>query len=160
MSETQKRPNTLEALGRLAPRNDSRDLRLGRVIAIAGDAVLVAIGDAALELCEVTASAVRVAECDVGRAVVLQPVVNPAGASSAPMWFLLGLLADAPTDAAPAAVDAADPLHVTLHRDLVFECGKATISLSRSGLVRVEGECIITDAAGVNRIRGGSVEIN
>jgi hypothetical protein len=49
---------------------------------------------------------------------------------------------------------------VVAERELVLRCGKASISLRHDGRVEIRGENILTQAAGPNRIQGGSVELN
>ena len=49
---------------------------------------------------------------------------------------------------------------VVADRELVLRCGKASVSLRYDGRVEIRGENILTQAAGPNRIRGGSVELN
>jgi hypothetical protein len=44
--------------------------------------------------------------------------------------------------------------------ELILKCAAATIRIGRDGLIAVRGERVTTQARGVNRIRGGSVEIN
>lgn len=43
---------------------------------------------------------------------------------------------------------------------VVFNCGKASITLTDSGKVILKGEYILSHSYGENRIRGGSVAIN
>ena len=45
-------------------------------------------------------------------------------------------------------------------KELSLTCGKASITLTNAGKVLIHGEYVLTDSAGVNRIRGGSVQIN
>jgi hypothetical protein len=49
---------------------------------------------------------------------------------------------------------------VVAERELVLRCGKASVVLRHDGHVEIRGEQILTHAAGPNRIRGGSVELN
>jgi hypothetical protein len=49
---------------------------------------------------------------------------------------------------------------VVADRELVLRCGKASVSLRHDGRVEIRGETILTQAAGPNRMRGGSVELN
>jgi|SRR5579871_92520 len=49
---------------------------------------------------------------------------------------------------------------ITANRELVLRCGKSSISLRYDGRIEVRGEEVLTQAAGANRIRGGSVELN
>jgi hypothetical protein len=44
--------------------------------------------------------------------------------------------------------------------EVVLRCGKASITLRRNGRVVIRGTHVETRAEGVNRIRGGSVQIN
>ncbi len=45
-------------------------------------------------------------------------------------------------------------------RELVLACGKATITLTRAGKVILAGTYLVSRSSGVNRIKGGSVQIN
>jgi hypothetical protein len=49
---------------------------------------------------------------------------------------------------------------VTAREQLVLRCGKATITLTKSGKVLIEGTYISSRSSGVNRIKGGSVQLN
>src|SRR5579862_5693777 len=48
---------------------------------------------------------------------------------------------------------------VTAREQLVLRCGKATITLTKSGKVLIEGTYISSRSSGVNRIKGGSVQL-
>jgi len=43
---------------------------------------------------------------------------------------------------------------------LTFQCGKSSITLHRDGKIVLRGEHLVSRASGVNRIRGGSIELN
>lgn len=49
---------------------------------------------------------------------------------------------------------------LTAEREIVLRCGDASITLTRAGKVLISGAFVLTRATGVNRIRGGSVQIN
>jgi hypothetical protein len=51
-------------------------------------------------------------------------------------------------------------LVVNARVQLVLRCGKASITLTSAGKVLIQGEYVLSSASGVNRIRGGSVQIN
>lgn len=51
-------------------------------------------------------------------------------------------------------------LVLTAEREIVLKCGKASITLTRAGKVLIQGAYVSTRSSGVNRIRGGSVQIN
>jgi hypothetical protein len=44
--------------------------------------------------------------------------------------------------------------------ELVLRCGKASITLTKAGKILIRGAYVLTRSSGVNRIQGGSVEIN
>ena len=45
-------------------------------------------------------------------------------------------------------------------KQIVLKCGKASITLTRAGKVLIRGAYVLTRSSGVNRIKGGSVQIN
>ncbi|WP_206958109.1 hypothetical protein [Trinickia acidisoli] len=74
----------------------------------------------------------------------------------------------APSDAADSAPSGSAPPPASMEDELVLEarqkitlrCGKASITLYPNGKIALRGEYIVSDAAGVNRIAGGQVELN
>jgi hypothetical protein len=84
-----------------------------------------------------------------------------------PLRATKGLPSAAPTRVeAPHAIP---PLHAQVdgkrvviegQDEIVLQCGQASITLRRNGRVVIRGTYVETRAAGVNRIRGGSVAIN
>lgn len=72
-------------------------------------------------------------------------------------------LREAHTD--PAAARArpsrkAKVLRVDAEEELILECGKSRISLRADGRVVILGGYVLSRSTGVNKIKGGSVEIN
>ena len=51
-------------------------------------------------------------------------------------------------------------LTVTAREELVLRCGKASITLTRAGKVLIEGAYVSSRSTGVNRLKGGSVQLN
>jgi hypothetical protein len=49
---------------------------------------------------------------------------------------------------------------LTAENEIVLRCGKASITLTRAGKVLINGEYLLSKSNGVNRIKGGSVQIN
>jgi hypothetical protein len=49
---------------------------------------------------------------------------------------------------------------VTAAEQLVLRCGKASITLTRAGKVVIDGAYVVSRSTGVNRIKGGSVQLN
>jgi len=45
-------------------------------------------------------------------------------------------------------------------KEIVLRCGKASITLTRAGKIILRGAYVLSRSSGVNRIKGGSVNIN
>jgi hypothetical protein len=96
----------------------------------------------------------------VGRAVVLQ---FEDGDRSKPV--ILGLVQQPPTPQATGqkqidVVVDGERLVFTAETEIVLRCGKASITLTRAGKVLIRGAYLLNRSSGVNRIKGGSVQIN
>lgn len=68
-----------------------------------------------------------------------------------------------PLDSSPGHVEVdADGrrLIIDAKEKLVLRCGKARITLTKAGKVLIEGEQVSSRARGVNRVKGGSVQLN
>ena len=48
----------------------------------------------------------------------------------------------------------------TAEREIILQCGEASITLTRAGKVLIRGSYLLSRSSGVNRIKGGSVQIN
>jgi hypothetical protein len=46
------------------------------------------------------------------------------------------------------------------NKEIVLRCGSASITLTRAGKILLRGKYILSRSSGVNRIKGGSVQIN
>jgi hypothetical protein len=53
-----------------------------------------------------------------------------------------------------------ETLVFTGRKEIVLRCGKASLTLTRAGKVLLRGAYVSSRSSGVNRIRGGSVQIN
>lgn len=53
-----------------------------------------------------------------------------------------------------------ESLILTAKREIVLRCGKASITLTSAGKVLIRGAYLVSRSSGVNRIKGGSVQIN
>jgi len=63
----------------------------------------------------------------------------------------------------PAQVEAdADGQRLLVHAkdQVVLKCGKASITLTKAGKVLIQGSYVLSRSSGVNRVKGGSVQIN
>ena len=97
----------------------------------------------------------------VGRRVVLAFEQGDAGRPVVMGW-LRGERSSAEVHA-PGAVEVdadGERLLVTAKEQLVLRCGHASITLTKAGKVLVQGKYVSSRSSGVNRIKGGSVQIN
>lgn len=44
--------------------------------------------------------------------------------------------------------------------EIVLKCGKASITLTRAGKVLIRGAYVLSRSSGVNRVKGGSIQLN
>ncbi len=69
-----------------------------------------------------------------------------------------------PLDEQPGQVEVdadGERLVVSAKEQLVLRCGKASITLTKAGKVLIEGSLrAVSRSTGVNRIKGGSVQLN
>lgn len=68
-----------------------------------------------------------------------------------------------PSDDVPATVDVdadGQRMVVSAKEQLVLRCGKASITLTKAGKVLIEGSYVSSRSSGVNRVKGGSVQLN
>ena len=62
---------------------------------------------------------------------------------------------------AEAEVDAdGRRLVVTAKDEITLRCGLASITLTKAGKVLIKGTYLLSCSSGVNRVKGGSVQIN
>lgn len=58
-------------------------------------------------------------------------------------------------------VDAdGERLIVSAKEQVVIRCGKASITLTKAGKVLIQGSYVLSRSSGVNRVKGGSVQLN
>jgi hypothetical protein len=62
--------------------------------------------------------------------------------------------------AAPEARADGERIELTADKEIVLRCGKASITLTRAGKILIRGAYLLARSSGVNRIQGGSVQIN
>jgi hypothetical protein len=104
----------------------------------------------------VARSATSLCEADRGReAALLFEESDP----SRPL--VVGLI-HCPAGASELRVVTRDDERVVLRaeREIVLECGKASITLTRAGKVLIRGTYVLSRSSGVNMVRGGIVHVN
>jgi len=68
-----------------------------------------------------------------------------------------------PLPAQPGQVEVhadGERMLVQAKEQLVLRCGKASITLTKAGKVLIEGSYLLSRSSGVNRVKGGSVQLN
>jgi len=53
-----------------------------------------------------------------------------------------------------------ETLLLSAKKEIVIQCGKASITLTSAGKVLIQGEYVLSRSSGVNKIRGGSIQLN
>jgi hypothetical protein len=97
----------------------------------------------------------------IGREVL---VMFEGGDAARPI--ITGVLRDAQgtaldTPVGQVEVDAdGERLIVSAKQQLVLRCGKASITLTKAGKVLIQGAYVSSRSSGVNRIKGGSIQLN
>ncbi len=51
-------------------------------------------------------------------------------------------------------------LELVAEQEIVLRCGRASITLTRAGKVLIRGTYVLSRSSGVNKIKGGSVQLN
>lgn len=90
---------------------------------------------------------------DPARPIVLGQIQNPAESVSRQVQ------AASEHQAVDVKLDG-ERLTLTADREIVLKCGNSSITLTRAGKIILKGDYLSTHSTGVNRIKGGSVQIN
>lgn len=140
----------------LAPRVDG--VVVGRVASVdASGAVRVTFPGAPEE--GFPASAMTpLAEADKGCEVALM-FENGNPRRPCVMGKMVSPLAASASDEAEAAADGRR-VEIKAENEIVLRCGESSITLTKSGKIILRGAYVLSRSTGVNRIQGGSVQIN
>jgi Domain of unknown function (DUF6484) len=101
--------------------------------------------------------AVALEKTEIGQAVVLMFEDNDPRKP-----IVMGVLqntAAAKTNAVQLQADD-ERIVITADREIVLRCGDASITLTKAGKILIRGAYVLSRSSGVNRIKGGSVQIN
>jgi hypothetical protein len=113
-----------------------------------------------------TAAIVARTTVDVRGAYIGKQVLLVFEADDAARPIVVGVLRDSDACAPEAGtaevqVDAdGERVIVRAKRQLVLICGEASITLTAAGKVIIRGKYVSSHAAGVNRVTGGSIQLN
>jgi hypothetical protein len=168
-STPQQAPIEADALGSLMRQRSARldrtslpEVVIGELIAIAEDGRTPMLiypgqpGTAALR----ARTVVDLHGEHIGKAVVIS---FENGDASLPI--VMGVLRSVESQSLDAPrhvqVDAdGERMVVSAKEQLVLRCGKASITLTKAGKVIIEGSYVVSRSSGVNRVKGGSVQLN
>ena len=95
-----------------------------------------------------------------------QPVVLMFEAGDATRPIVMGVLRQAegwPLADPPAQVEVdanGERMIVSAREQLVLRCGRASVTLTKAGKVLIQGSYVSSRSTGVNRVKGGAVQIN
>ncbi len=93
---------------------------------------------------------------DPQKPIIVGPLCNPEQSFSP---FAENGQATEPESPVEASVDG-QCVTITAKEQIVLRCGKASITLTRAGKILIRGKYILSRSSGVNRIKGGSVQLN
>jgi Domain of unknown function (DUF6484) len=136
---------------------------VGRVVAMEQAVVLVDFPANTSGALVQARSLVAVSQREIGREVALAFEENDPAKP-----LILGLLqvatiydSDGPELQQPVDVKIdEDVLTLTAEKEITLRCGKASITLTSAGKVLIRGAYLLSRSSGVNRIKGGSVQLN
>ena len=166
-AETDTQPLLALVHGRPAssagPSTVGREVVVGRLIGITDDGrtPLVSFRDQVGTAAIAARSVVDLHGAHIGRQVVL--VFEDADPARP---IVMGVLHDAGHSALgprPGTVEVdrdGERMIIDAKEQLVLRCGKAKLTLTRAGKVLIEGTYVSNRSSGVNRLKGGSIQIN
>ena len=147
----------------------SEEVTLGRLVELGerGEAVVDFSDNPARRPLEAR-SIVSVEAAHVGREVAL---LFEGGDVEKPV--IMGFIRSSPSPAEnyrkPVSAETALPVSTEVdgerivfdaNQEIVLRCGSASITLTRAGKILLRGKYVLSRSSGVNRIKGGSVQIN
>ncbi|HUB15133.1 MAG TPA: DUF6484 domain-containing protein [Acetobacteraceae bacterium] len=132
------------------------DVVIGRVVALAKDGSPMVNYPGLRAGVPVKAAATASYELvPTGSAVALMFI---GGDRSKPL--AIGVVAEQEPEPEPAAPQVEETLTLTAAREIVLQCGRASLVLTRAGKVLVRGAYVSLRSSGMQRITGASVQIN
>ena len=92
--------------------------------------------------------------------VVIGPVVVPQTTNDPSQQTTANPPAEPTTTNAVSVQADEDNLTLSANRQITLRCGRASITLTRAGKVLIRGAYLLNRSSGVNKVKGGSVQIN
>lgn len=135
----------------------SRDITIGQLIGFENSLPKVEYPGNLIPSGLVARSCVQLSEAQLGREVLL---AFERGDSNKPI--IMGLLQpvrDSHASDVNVLIDGKRVL-LTGEHEVVLRCGEASITLTRAGKILLRGTYVLSRSSGVNRIKGGTVQIN
>jgi hypothetical protein len=125
------------------------------LVEVAAGRVIVSFDVAGIDVRRPARTTAAIDLADVGKDVVL---IFAGGRIEEPI--ILGVIQPPPGPSPVRAKVDDDRLVLTAAKEIVLECGEASITLTKAGKVLIRGAYVLSRSSGVNRIKGGSVQIN
>ena len=92
-------------------------------------------------------------EGDGARPLVIGPLLRPGMAAATDT--------DAPAKKTVSEVKVdGKRMAFTAEEEIVLSCGESSITLTQAGKILIRGKYILSRSSGVNRIKGGSIQLN
>lgn len=131
---------------------------VGRIVAVreSGEALVDFPGNASGSLVPARSLA-PVSAADAGREVAL--TFEDGDAAKPIIAGMLQVAQPAPVCQHELRLDD-ESLLLSAKKEVVLQCGNASITLTSAGKVLIRGAYLLSRSSGVNRIKGGSVQIN
>jgi hypothetical protein len=138
---------------------------IGRIEAFdEGGLALVSWPGMSEETLQPAQTTVPLGQRDLGRQVVLAFVTMEQNLQPVIMGLLQKPVPLPPTESAPVqgwdVQTDGKRMVLSAQEEIVLRCGKASITLTKAGKVLLSGDYLLSRSRGVNRIKGGSVQIN
>lgn len=137
-----------------APAIQLPSVLVGRIAAMRSGVALIDFPGNTLGELVPARSLVAISQAEIGREVAL---TFEDGEATRPI--IVGILQSAASPTSDTKQEE-ETLLLTAKKEIVIRCGKASIVLTNAGKLLIQGEYILSRSSGVNKIRGGSIQLN